>query len=85
MVAMGLRRLRHGVSEFTFTVPVDATYNVAEGVGTLYAQGALESETTSGFRLDPWVSIGEESWKTLNTNRAVFTKATRATDTEVEA
>jgi hypothetical protein len=85
LMAMGLRRLRHGVSEFTFTVPVDVTYNVTQGAGTLYAQGALEPEKTSGFRFDPFVLIGEERWKTLNTNRAVFTKATGATDTEVEA
>ena len=86
MMAMGLRRLRHGASEFTFTVPVDVTYNVAQGAGTLYAQGALELQETSGFRLDPLVPIGEESWKTLNTNRAVFTKAAvNTTDAEVKA
>jgi hypothetical protein len=85
-MAMGLRRLHHGSSELTFTVPVDVTYNVDEGVGTIYAQGALAPERTSGFRLDPWMPIGEESWKTLNTNRTVFTKAVvNTTDTEVGA
>jgi hypothetical protein len=86
IMAMGLRRLHHGSSELTFTVPVDVTYNVDEGVGTIYAQGALAPERTSGFRLDPWMPIGEESWKTLNTNRTVFTKAVvNTTDTEVGA
>ena len=51
-----------------------------------HAQGALAPERTSGFRLDPWMPIGEESWKTLNTNRTVFTKAVvNTTDTEVGA
>jgi hypothetical protein len=86
MMAMGLRRLRHGASELAFPVPVDLTYNTDEGVGTLYAQGALEPESTTGFRLDPWEPIGGESWKTLNTNRAVFTKVVgNPTDTEVQA
>ena len=85
-MAMGLRRLRHGASELAFTVPVDVTYNAHKGEGTLYAQGALEPERTSGFRLDPWVPIGEESWKTFNTNRTVFTKAlVNTTDPEVKA
>ena len=86
MTAMGLRRLYHENSELTFAVPVDLTYSADEGVGTLYAQGALETERASGFRLGSWVPIGEESWKTLNTNRAVFTKAAaNATDPEVKA
>ena len=86
IMAMGLRRLRHGVSEIGFAVPVDVTYNVADAVGTLFAQGALEPESISGFRLDPCVPIGEESWKTLNTTRTVFTKAAvNTTDTEVKA
>jgi len=86
IMAMGLRRLRHGASELAFTVPVDVTYNAHKGEGTLYAQGALEPERTSGFRLDPWVPIGEESWKTFNTNRTVFTKAlVNTTDPEVKA
>lgn len=85
IMAMGLRRLRHAASELAFPVPVDMTYKVAEAVGTLYAQGALEPERTSGFRLDLWVPIGEETWKTLNTHRAVFTKAPcNTTETEVE-
>lgn len=86
IMAMGLSRLCHGSSELTFTVPVDVTYNADEGVGTIYAQGAFEPERTSGFRLDPWAPIGEESWKTLNTNRTVFMKAiVNTTDTEVVA
>jgi len=84
--AMGLRRLYHDNSELTFTVPVDVTYNVDEGVGNIYAQEALETERASGFRLGSWVPIGEESWKTLNTNRTVFTKAVvNTTDTGAEA
>ena len=86
ITAMGLRRLRHGATGFTFTVPVDVTYNAAEGVGTVYAQGMIEPEGTAGFRFDAWAPIGDESWMTINTNRAVFTKATgTTTDVEVKA
>jgi hypothetical protein len=86
VMAVGLRRLRHGSSELTFTVPVDVTYNADEGAGTLYAQVAMEPERTNGFQLDPWVPIGEDSWKTLNTNCTTFAKVVvNTTDTEVEA
>lgn len=86
IMAIGLRRLRHNASEFTFSVPVDVIYNAGEGVGTIYGQGVIEPESVMGFRLDHSVSIGEESWKTLNTNRMVFIKATgNTTDMEVEA
>jgi hypothetical protein len=85
MMAMGLRRLRDGLCEFTFAAPVDVAYNVTQGAGTLYAQGTRGPETTFGFRFDPCVPIGEEGWKTLNMNRAVFTKTIDTTDMEVEA
>jgi hypothetical protein len=86
MLAIGLRRLRHGASELAFPVPVDVTYNPTEGVGTLYAQEALEPARTTGFRLDPWRPIAEESWKTHNTNRAGFAKTPASTTgIEVEA
>ena len=85
ITAMGLRRLRHGACELAFTVPADLTYNADEGVGTLYAQGPLEPKLTTGFRVDPWAPIGEESWKTLNTNRTIITKvAINTTDTGAE-
>ena len=85
ITAMGLRRLRHGASEVTFTIPVDATYNVDEAAGTLYTQGTLQPEGNSGFRLDPCVPTGEESWKTLSTSRTAFTKAAVITkDAEVK-
>jgi hypothetical protein len=72
LMAMGLRRLNHGSRELTFGIPVDVAYSTREGNGTLYAQGAHKPKTVSGFQLGPWVPIGEERWKTLNTNCAAF-------------
>jgi hypothetical protein len=86
VTAMGLSRLHDERCELIFINPVDVTYNVDEGVGAIYAQRALEPAKISGFRLDPWAPIGEEQWKTLNTNRAVFAKAVaNTTDTEAGA
>ena len=71
-MAIGLRRLHHDSRELAFAIPVDVAYSAWEGSGTLYAQGAHTPKTVSGFRLQPWVPIGEERWKTLNTICAVF-------------
>lgn len=75
ITAIGLLRLRDGISELTFGLPVDVTYDGDHGSGTLYAQGTPHPEITRGFHLAPWAHIGEESWKTLNTHRASFKKA----------
>lgn len=72
LMAMGLRRLHHDGRELTFGIPVDVAYSTRERKGTLYAQGAHKPKTVSGFQLGPWGPIGEEHWKTLNTNCAVF-------------
>lgn len=86
ILAMGLRRLRHGERELTVTVPVDATYKVGEGAGTLYAQGAIKLEGATSFRIDGSLPIGDESWRTLNTKRTAFAKAASdTTDREMEA
>ena len=74
IIAIGLLRLRHGSSEISFPLPVDATYNVDDGTGALYAQGTLDPENALGFQLAPWTPIGEESWRTLNTCRSSFKK-----------
>lgn len=78
-LSIGLRRLLHDNSELIFTQPVDAIYKPDEGSGTLYAQGSFGSVRTVGFELSPFEPIGEESWKTLNTMRAVFTKSQNST------
>lgn len=75
ITAMGLRRLRHGSDELAYVTPVDVIYKADTGAGTIYAQGDHTPEKASGFRLDPWAAIGEESWKTHNTQRATFTRA----------
>jgi hypothetical protein len=86
LVAIGLRRLCHGSSELSFRLPVDMTYKPDEGNGILYAQGSPDPTKTAGFQVFPWAPIGEESWKTLNTTRAVFTKLeTNTTTTETKA
>jgi hypothetical protein len=76
IMAMGLSSLKHDSRELTFGVPVDMTYDPDEGAGTLYAQGAVESQTESGFRLDQWTAIGDDRWRTLNIKRAGFIQAT---------
>ncbi len=38
ITAMGLRGLRHGTDEIAFAGPVDVTYNVNLGTGTVYTQ-----------------------------------------------
>jgi hypothetical protein len=82
LTAIGLRRLRHGSSELTFSLPVDMTYKPNEGDGTLYAQESADPTKAVGFQVWPWAPIGEECWKTLNTLRTVFTKSqTRTTAT----
>jgi hypothetical protein len=50
------------------------TYKPNEGNGTLYAQESADPTKTVGFQVLPWAPIGEESRKTLNTTRTVFTK-----------
>lgn len=85
LTAIGLRRLRHGSSELAFGLPVDVNYKPDEGHGILYAQGALEPVSTAGFQVSSWAPMGEESWKTLNTTRAVFTRInTNTTITEAK-
>jgi hypothetical protein len=85
LLAIGLRRLRHGSSELAFGLPVDVTYKPDEGNGTIYAQVLLNPAKTAGFQLSPWGPMGEENWKTLNTTCAVFTKLeTNTTNTEAK-
>jgi hypothetical protein len=85
LMAMGLRRLRHGSSELAFGHPVDVTYKPDKGNGTIYAQGLFNPTKNAGFQVSPWEDVGEESWKTLNNTRAAFTKlGTSATTTEAK-
>jgi hypothetical protein len=77
LTAMGLRSLRHGNFQLTFAAPVDVEYNTTSGEGTLYAQGAPKPEQRTGFEVGPWASVGDEGWKTHNTNRASFMKDQR--------
>jgi hypothetical protein len=86
LTVIGLRRLLHGKSELAFDLPVDGTYEPDEGTGTLYAQASPAPTKTVGFQLSSWAPIGEESWKTLNTTRAVFKKPqTNTTGREAQA
>jgi hypothetical protein len=77
LTAMGLRSLRHGNFQLTFAAPVDVEYNTTSGEGTLYAQGTPKPEQRTGFEVGPWASVGDEGWKTHNTNRASFMKDQR--------
>lgn len=86
IVAMGLRKLRHGNSELNFTTAVDITYSSASGTGMIYGQGEITPRLMDGFRLDEWQAIGEEAWKTLNQHRASFSRSTiNMRDSEMEA
>ena len=75
LTAMGLRLLRHGNSRLSFATPVDVEYSTITGEGTIYAQGSLRPGDSTGFELRPWEPVGDEDWKTHNTNRAPFRKA----------
>jgi hypothetical protein len=72
---MGLRSLRHGEGQLTFTMPVDVEYSTHTGEGLIYAQGTPPPENRSGFELGPWVPVGGEGWKTHNSNCASVRKA----------
>lgn len=76
ITAMGLRRLRHGDHELALDAPVDASYNAGTGVGTIYAQGVLTAVTATGFLVGESAPIGEEAWKTHNSHRVEFARAT---------
>ena len=85
LTAMGLSSFAHDSRNLAFGVPVDFTYSVDEGEGTLYAQGVIKPLNQSGFRLDPWTEIAEERWRTLNVKRAAFAQTTTSNSpTEVE-
>jgi len=75
LTAMGLRFLRHGTGQLTFSTPVDVEYSAMTGEGAIYAQGSPVPEDRTGFDLGPWAPIGDEGWKTHNRNRASFRKA----------
>jgi hypothetical protein len=75
ITAMGLRSVRHGGGQLTFAIPVDVVYGADTGSGTIYAQGALQPESSSGFALGSWSKAGEEGWKTHNKFRAPFSRA----------
>ena len=86
MMAMGVRRMQHGPAVMDFSFPVDMTYSCDNEEGVLYTQSVPACELMEEFKLDPWVPIGEEGWKTLNTHRAVFRKAgMKTSNTEKEA
>ncbi len=75
IMAMGLRRLRHGKDDLAFSVPVDATYSADRGSGTIYSKGLPKRERSFGFQLETTTHIGEESWKTLQTHSTMFTRS----------
>ena len=86
VVAMGLRKLRHGNSELSFSTAVDVTYSTEAGTGIIYGQGEFAPESLTGFRLDAWEPVQEDAWKTLNTNRAIFSRYVANTpDAEMDA
>ena len=72
ITALGLRSMRHGSAELTFTSAVDLTYAVDAGVGTVYAEGDTPAETQVGFALSPWQPIGDDRWRTHNTRSMRF-------------
>lgn len=74
ILAMGLRSLRHGECQLTFSVPVDVEYIVAVEAGTIYAQGSPQPQASRGFETGPSSPVAEESWKTHNRNRATFVR-----------
>jgi hypothetical protein len=75
VMAMGLRRLRHGDRKLVSKVLVDVTYSTDEGSGIIYSPALPKLEGTSGFHVEPTTHIGDESWKTMHTHRTVFTSA----------
>ncbi len=75
ITAMGLRSLQHGKAQLIFSAPVDVEYSTVAGEGTIYAQGNPRPEDSTGFEVGPWLPIGDEGWKTHNSNRASFRKA----------
>ena len=74
IIAMGLRSLHHGNCQLKFVMPVDVEYSTITRQGTIYSQAALRPEDSTGFELGPWALVGDEGWKTHNTNRARFSK-----------
>ena len=75
VIAVGLRSLQHEKGHLTFATPVDVEYSTIAGAGAIYTQGAPRPEDSTGFELGPWLPVGDEGWKTHNSNRASFRKA----------
>ena len=75
VTAMGLRSLRHGEKQLTFTAPVDIEYNTASRNGVIYSQESLWPGNERGFTLDPSGPVGDEGWKTHNRYCASFRSA----------
>lgn len=83
ITAMGLRSMLDGGGQIAFDLPVEMEYNTAIGRGTIYAQGNLQPRHLQGFSVGEWTPVGEDSWKTHNTARAVFQK-TKGSSTKLE-
>lgn len=74
VTAMGLRSLQHGSAQLEFAAPVDAEYSTNTGEGTIYASGVPPTANNHGFKVGPWLPIGDEDWKTHNSHRASIRK-----------
>jgi hypothetical protein len=72
--AIGLRSFQHGNDKLTFVTPVDVDYCVSAGEGVIYTQTVLPPEQSYGFELGDWCPVGDEGWKTHNTQWASFRK-----------
>jgi hypothetical protein len=75
VTAMGLRSLQHDDGLLIFSAPVDVEYNTIAREGVIYSQGTPRPEDNNGFELSRWLPVGDDGWKTNNSNRASFRKA----------
>jgi hypothetical protein len=75
VTAMGLRSLQHDDGLLIFSAPVDVEYNTIAREGVIYSQGTPRPEDNNGFELSRWLPVGDDGWKTNNSNRASFRRA----------
>ncbi len=73
LIAMGAVSLEHEGRSLMFSSPVDLEYSVDAGRGTAYSQ-SMQPGAGEGFSLEPWLPIGEESWRTHASLRLSFEK-----------
>lgn len=72
ITAIGLTSLHHEGRRLVFASPVDLEYSVRVGKGTAYSQSMVKPDPGGDFKIEPWHSVGEDSWRTHCTLRASF-------------